>query len=152
MENRRKDKDRRKVVCWIIAEGSKEKRKINGERRIQHQPLKRRAKIYYQKTADGLNQIVRLEGFLSISEIEEISPEVHRLWGQQKNQMYKLFNKHNITVRLWPENSLFSVGQIFDDEQFNKIIIEMKKCGKELSCIIKAVEAAQENEVKVIEI
>lgn len=112
----------------------------------------RRAKVHYQKTADGWNKVVKLEGFLTKEEIEGISPEVTRLWNNQNHRMYfYLFQEKEEEVWIGQEPNII-VGQKYDACSFNQAITEMKTCGKVLAKIIKDVKEAEEKEVKVISI
>lgn len=76
--------------------------------------------------------------------------EVYRLWKQTEHRMFNEPEMGWVMVahpcqRVCPEN-------ILCDNDFNNLVAEMKKCGRELSHIIKAVAAAEKNAVKIIEI
>ena len=113
---------------------------------------KRQAKVYYQKTADGKNKVVKLEGFLTREEIENISSEVSRIWGSQENKMY-LWKGDELQYIWgnWFGSNIYN-DIILDNEEFNKVISEMKVCGKILAKIIKDVAAVEAQEIKVISI
>ena len=107
---------------------------------------KHQAKVYYQKTADGKNKVIKLEGFLNRKDLENLGEEVFRLWDNQEHKMY--LGESSIYINRG-SNLHYSV---FSDEEFTRIISEMKLCGKVLSKILKDVAESEAKEVKVISI
>ena len=118
-------------------------------KKIEEKEIGRKAKVHYQKSTDGLNKIVKLEGFLTAEEIIRINPEVKRLWGKQEHEMNLTSAKDTLWINktrdVWE-------GCLLTDEEFKTVISEMKTCGKTLAKIIKDVGEAEKNPICTINI
>lgn len=122
--------------------------KLEPKKQEATKAIGRSAKVHYQKTADGKNKVVKLEGFLTENEIKETSQEVYRLWRLQEHRMYSQGDN------IWINKSCFNLvlEEVHENVSFETIISEMKTCGKVLAKIIKDVKEAEEKEIKVISI
>lgn len=115
------------------------------------------AKVLYRHTADGMIQIVGLEGFLTMDEIEEkYGEKVRKIYENPvtiKNPNRNYMRREDTLegmICFWNESPIYVKGE-YTEKEFRDIISIMKLCGKRLSKIVKQVRS-QKDDVRVIEI
>ena len=106
------------------------------------------ARVSCKELADGKIMIVKLDGFLSGSEIKEkYGTEVFRLNKSQDHRMRASLGGVwlGLMEDVYPD-------QVLTPDYFWKMIAEMKECGAALVSCIRSARKADQNPIKVIEI